>query len=88
MACPVEEALLRRVNDLTVELAGALTRLQERLDTADHLCADGQTTAEFYRDEIIPAMESLRTAADALEVSVAKDVWPLPSYGDILFSVR
>ena len=88
MPCPVEEELLRRVNALTGEMAGALKRLQERLAQADSLNADGQTTAEFYRDEIIPAMESLRQAADALEVVVAKDVWPLPSYGDILFSVR
>ncbi len=88
MACPVEEELLRRVNALTGRMAETLRQLQQRLEDADELRADGQTVAEFYRDAVIPAMEELRAAADALEVSVAKDVWPLPSYGDILFSVR
>ncbi len=88
MACPVEEELLRRVNELTVELSRTLEQLRERLETADALQTDGQTRAEYYRDAVVPAMEELRAAADALEISVAKDVWPLPSYGDILFSVR
>ena len=86
--CLVEEGLLLRVNGLTVALSAALDRLVARLDDADAMHADGQTIADFYRDEIVPAMAALREAADALEICVAKDVWPLPSYGDILFSVR
>ena len=86
--CLVEEGLLLRVNGLTVALSAALDRLVARLDDADAMHADGQTVADFYRDEIVPAMAALREAADALEICVAKDVWPLPSYGDILFSVR
>ena len=86
--CLVEEGLLLRVNGLTVALSAALDRLVARLDDADAMRADGQTIADFYRDEIVPAMAALREAADALEICVAKDVWPLPSYGDILFSVR
>lgn len=86
--CTVEENLLRRVTTLTKELSDALAQLQERLCAADALKADAQTLANTYRDSIVPAMQRLRTAADALEVSVAKDMWPLPSYGDILMSVR
>jgi glutamine synthetase len=52
------------------------------------MSADCQARANYYRDHIIPAMEALRAEADALEMLVAKDLWPLPSYGDILFSVR
>ena len=88
ITCPVEEELLTRVNDLTGTLSRTLDHLCERLAAVDAMQADGQTIADFYRDEIVPAMASLRQAADALEVCVAKDVWPLPSYGDILFSVR
>ena len=86
--CLVEEGLLLRVNGLTVALSAALDRLVDRLDDADAMHGDGQTVADFYRDEVVPAMAALREAADALEICVAKDVWPLPSYGDILFSVR
>ena len=38
-------------------------------------------------DEIIPAMQALRDPADQLEMIVDKDLWPLPSYGDLIFEV-
>jgi glutamine synthetase len=41
--------------------------------------------AEYMRDTTIPAMESVRTAADKLEKVVADDLWPLPKYSEILF---
>ena len=40
-----------------------------------------------YRDKVIPAMNELREACDALEVIVGKDYWPFPTYSDLLFSV-
>ncbi len=83
-----EEQLLMQVNTLTDRLAGSLTALRESLSRADSPDWDPLGRAEHYRDEVIPAMNALRAAADGLEVLVAKDLWPLPSYGDMLFSVR
>jgi glutamine synthetase len=37
------------------------------------------------RDTVIPAMASVREAADKLEKVVADDLWPLPKYSEILF---
>jgi glutamine synthetase len=37
------------------------------------------------RDQVIPAMESVRSVADRLERVVADDLWPLPPYAAILF---
>ena len=37
------------------------------------------------RDTVIPAMASVRDAADLLEKVVADDLWPLPKYSEILF---
>ena len=88
MDCTAEETLLTRINALTGALCSSLETLREKLGAADRLTGDAQTVANFYRDEIVPAMETLRAAADGLEVLVAKDQWPFPSYGDILFSVR
>ncbi len=88
LTCPEEEALLTEINDRTGELCRWLTTLRERIAAVDAMDGDAQTVANYYRDQIIPAMESLRAAADFLETRVAKDLWPLPSYGDILFSVR
>ncbi|MBQ7088291.1 MAG: glutamine synthetase III [Clostridia bacterium] len=83
-----EETLLGEVNALTDSLAYCLSRLRVALEEADNAALTAQGRADFYRDTIIPAMEALRESADGLEVLVAKDLWPLPSYGDMLFSVR
>ena len=89
LACAeTEETLLKKVNALTDRLAGCLDTLRGCLDRADQPGWTAQSLAEYYRDAVVPAMEALRTMADSLEVLVAKDLWPLPSYGDMLFSVR
>ena len=83
-----EQRLLREIGALTDSLAARLNALRTALERADCAAWSAQERADFYRDTIIPAMEALRESADGLEVLVAKDLWPLPSYGDILFSVR
>ena len=42
--------------------------------------------ANAYKDKIVVIMEKLRSNVDALEMIVDKDMWPMPSYGDLLFS--
>ena len=87
--CAAEKKLLMRINKLTADLCHALDTLRRNLERIDNAkTADPLTTANTYRDVIVPAMQALRNAADSLEVLVAKDLWPFPSYGDILFSVR
>ena len=80
--------LTHRINTLTDSLAHRLTALRTAIHEVDSAAMTPQERADFYRDTIIPAMEALRESADGLEVLVAKDLWPLPSYGDMLFSVR
>lgn len=41
--------------------------------------------AEHARDVLLPAMSDVRAAADALEEVVADDLWPLPTYQEMLF---
>ena len=43
--------------------------------------------ARYMREVIVPAMEELRKPVDELEMIVDKDLWPMPSYGDLLFEV-
>ncbi len=47
--------------------------------------ADAEKHARFFRDKVVPAMVSLREAGDALEGLVPHDVWPLPTYREMLF---
>ena len=84
----VEVRLLQKINALTYSFDERLTALRAAIDEVDGATLTPQERANFYRDTIIPAMEALRESADGLEVLVAKDLWPLPSYGDMLFSVR
>ena len=41
--------------------------------------------AQYCRDEILPAMLAVREVADRLEGIVADDLWPLPTYQEMLF---
>ena len=41
----------------------------------------------FYHEKVMPSMEALRTPVDELEMIVDKDMWPMPSYGDLVFEV-
>ena len=58
---------------------------EEAIKFADE--AEGKTQAEYYRDVVKTAMEDLRTPIDKLEIIVDKNMWPMPSYGDLIFEV-
>jgi glutamine synthetase len=71
------------------ELIGSLVKAIKDLETANlaenQPQGDPQTAADYTRDTTIPAMETVRAAADTLEGIVADDLWPLPKYSEILF---
>ena len=48
---------------------------------------EGRDQAVYYRDEVKTAMDELRAPIDKLEMLVDKSMWPMPSYGDLLFEV-
>jgi glutamine synthetase len=79
---PAETSLLAQVSapiaDLTAAIAGLKTAL------ATHV--EGSFAEALHaRDELLPAMDAVRAAADALESIVADDLWPLPTYQEMLF---
>ncbi len=65
------------------ELAGAL----EQRNASARGIDDPAARDEAYRDEVLPAMDELRVAVDAMEVICSRDCWPVPSYNDMLFYV-
>ena len=48
---------------------------------------DDLARGEYYRDSLIPAMNELRKTCDTMELLTARDMWPFPQYGDLLFNV-
>jgi glutamine synthetase len=71
-------------------LTAAITDFQKQIavvDKALHHHADGDAFdhAKHARDHIVPGMADLRKAADKLETIVSDDLWPLPTYREMLF---
>ncbi|MBQ3799920.1 MAG: glutamine synthetase III [Treponema sp.] len=80
-----EGGTLKSVSGLTKAIYEAVGKLESDLDG---IPLDIGKQGHFFHDVVLADMESLRASVDALEVISPKDVWPLPSYGDLLFSVR
>ena len=74
---------LDSVTELTGQLEGAIKQLQHA--TEHSASGDVLAHAKHYRDEVCPAMLKVRNVADELEGIVADDLWPLPSYREMLF---
>lgn len=73
------------VASLIDECGLALDRLDSLLRKADE--HKGRDLAVFCRDKFLPQMRRLREIVDSLELIVAKDCWPVPSYGDLLYHI-
>lgn len=73
------------VKDLQTAISDLDTALDERGGESGHGAEFGQKDALFYRDRIIPAMLAVREVTDELEGVVADDLWPLPTYQEMLF---
>ncbi len=89
-ACPADtsaqESLLTEVSALLAEAKSALGDLVEAAEKAYAMEA-GRAQAVCCRDELKAAMDALRAPVDKLEMIVDKDMWPMPSYGDLIFEV-
>ena len=82
----VQAELLCEVSTLLEETKAALGKLVQ-LDAEAAQKEEGAAQAAFFHEVIMPAMTELRTPVDKLEIMVDKEVWPMPSYGDLLFEV-
>lgn len=78
--------LLTEVSALLAETKAAYAKLIAATDAASEI-AEAKEQATAYRDVVKVAMDALRTPADKLEMIVDKDLWPFPSYGDLIFEV-
>lgn len=82
----VQMEVLTETNNLLKEVKDALVHLEEVTEEAGKR-AEGCEQAHYYHDEVVPAMKALREPVDHLEMIVSKDMWPMPSYSDLLFEV-
>lgn len=90
-ACPeadvsVQKELLLETSDLLSETNLALSALSEQTAAAAAV-ETNRERAYAYHNQVVPAMVNLRRPVDRLEMLVDKELWPLPSYGDLIFEV-
>ncbi len=82
----VQEELLKKTSALLSSAQKALNTLKEK-DAQAARKEQGSEQANYFHKEVVPAMEALRAPIDELEMLVDKALWPVPTYGDLLFEV-
>ena len=82
----VQTELLNQVSTQLTAAREALKEL-EKVTAQASAMPDAKAQAFFCMDTVKRAMDALRVPVDALEMLVDKKVWPVPSYGELLFEV-
>ncbi len=86
VSADADVALLKKLTGLSNRLYENIALLEKAVENSRAI-SDYSVRSIDTRDNLIPAMEALRETADALEMEVAEDFWPFPTYGKLLYSV-
>ena len=81
-----ETKTLTRLSTDADAMSDAIDVLQDVVDAAEALTSESEKAVAFH-DNVIPAMDALRAAADDAETICGEDYWPLPSYSKMLYYV-
>ena len=82
-----EENLVKTLSELSAKAFDDVTALGE-LSKEVKAIEESDAAAMFYKNRIIPLMNTLRESVDTMESLCSSEHWCYPSYGDLLFSVR
>jgi len=81
-----QEKRAKKIAELASELYDETDKLEKVLGDAQSI-EDAFTQAKTYREKVVPQMANVRSRVDALEKLVAKEIWPFPSYEELLFKL-
>ena len=82
-----EVSTMERLSELTDSILEAVEALEKALATFKSF-ENVFESSEFVRDDMLPAMDTLRKFVDEAEMLTSQRDWPFPSYGQLLFSVN
>ena len=82
----VQETYAKRIAQLTTKSAEGFDSLEKALNDSIHT-ENNLERAKLFRDSVAPHMDVLRETCDELECIVPQDLWPIPTYGDLLFTL-
>ena len=87
LECKYEKSIVETLSSLADQIYQKTEELEQ---TAEKINGTEEiiTESQLIRDEILPKMQDLRNLADKAEICVSREYWPLPSYGELLFSVK
>lgn len=88
-ACPAaevmtQEVLLREISAKLTEVRRALASLRDTVEEAKKI-ENASERAKFFRFSVCPKMDALRKPVDCLETMVDGRLWPVPTYGELMF---
>ena len=83
----VQTELLVEVVELTTSLKSKISELEASVEKAQSLSEDAYEVAHFYKFDVFEKMSALREVADKLETMVDAELWPIPTYGELLFNL-
>ena len=83
-ACECE--IIEKLSELLSKTYSAYTAL-ERVESIAVTKACAEEASFYYKNSVIPKMNALRALVDTMETLVARDAWPMPTYGDIIFKI-
>ncbi|MFI3258023.1 MAG: glutamine synthetase III [Spirochaetales bacterium] len=84
--CAGEEKMLESIAGLFEDAHKKLDILQKAIDGND--CHEVTKETFYMRDSVFAAMQELRLTVDELESCTSRECWTLPTYGEILYSVK
>ena len=82
LPCTTESQLSKILSENTEALYADIQALKDALASVPK---NPEAASFHYRDNVIPAMETMRVHADILEENTCRTYWPYPTYSDLLF---
>ncbi|MDR0804764.1 MAG: glutamine synthetase type III, partial [Oscillospiraceae bacterium] len=75
------------VDGVVRDIVSSIANIKKSLNSFDNT-TDLEQVAYRYQNKILPSINDLREKVDALEAVTPKELWPVPTYGELLFSVK
>lgn len=82
-----QSSMLKELSPVLSSFASNINSLRKAVEKAGNDNCDALKRAEAYSKLVIPAMEALRADADRLEAIIPRDLYPFPTYCELLFNV-
>ena len=82
-----ETDLIKKLSSLLNDVSKDTKELEKSLSDAKALKDDIVKYADYYHDNVLSCMNTVRKSVDEMEENTASDFWPFPTYSELLFSV-